>query len=82
MTTRKVTCISCRGRGSIDTGIVVLRCNHCKGTGSISEPIFEFTLIDLKSFYRVLKHQYIDQADIDAISAVNKLMKYIELNEK
>lgn len=78
MTNRKIVCLPCKGKGMFDTGIALLRCNWCKGTGSMSEDVFEFTLSELHSFYRILKHQYIDQSDIEAINTVNKLMKYIE----
>ena len=80
--TRKIVCLPCRGKGLFDTGIAILKCNWCKGTGSISEIVYEFTLVELKAFYRILKHQYVDYQDIEATDAVNKMMKYIKMSDK
>lgn len=74
---RKIVCLPCKGKGYFDTDIALLYCNWCKGTGSINQQIYDFTLDELKALYRIFEHQYVDYSDEEAHTVVNKICKYV-----
>lgn len=82
MTKRQKVCLACKGKGHHDTGIAILHCNWCKGTGYIESPIFEFDLIELQALYRIIEHQYIPYNDEDAHAVINKITTYMKEAKK
>lgn len=78
MNERKVVCLPCKGKGLFDTGIAILKCNWCNGTGNRMEPVYEFTLDELKALYKVIEYQYVEYDNREAHAAINKLMRYIK----
>lgn len=78
MTSRKIVCLPCKGRGHFDTGVALLHCSWCKGTGHNIEPVFEFTLNELKALYRLNEYNYINPQDEEAHEVVRKIQTYIK----